>query len=116
MSFAYPHRIRILRPRTDGGFGATGYRGAREDREEPIADDLPAAIQLKSEGPKPGAELPGDALHRSIWRILIPLASLEPGKVRVRDVIEDRSGQRYQVTAPYVTAFAHQITAEKLDL
>lgn len=116
MSFLYPRRIRVLRPTSDRALGATDYGGETREREECLAEDVEAAIQFKSEAPRPQAELPGDTVRRTLWKILIPRDALPIGSVRIRDIIEDDTKVRYQVTAPYLNAMGHSILAELLDL
>jgi hypothetical protein len=111
----YPHRIRVLRPKMEGGFGAQGYAGMRESNEEQIAVNLPAAIQARGSGKGNEAELPGDA-PTTTWLILIPAYALARNTVRMRDIIVDETGVRYQVTNPYNTVFGHNLRARRLEL
>lgn len=100
----------------DRALGATEYSGEDRERDGCIAEDVPAAIQLKKESLTPEARLPGDAARRSFWTILIPRGGIEVGTIRIRDVIEDDARQRYQVIAPYLTGFGYSLLVELLDL
>jgi len=116
MSFLYPRRIRVLRPVTGQALGATEYGGEDRERERCIAGDIEAAIQLKKETLKPAADLPGDAARRTFWTILIPRCALPAETIRIRDIIEDDAGARYQVIAPYLNGMGYSLLAELLDL
>lgn len=115
MSTVYTRTIRIVRPTPVASLGATDYSGARSWQEKPLASSIQAAIQYKSQGKASGADLPGDTVGRSMWRILIPIAGVSRGLIQVRDLIYDDTNIRYQVTAPYYTAYGYQLLCERLE-
>ncbi|MGH8220890.1 MAG: hypothetical protein ACREUT_20335 [Steroidobacteraceae bacterium] len=116
MSWLYPHRVKLLRPQGAPALGATQYRGSRRGNEELIAEELSAAIQLKGEGPKPAGGLPADTANRTLWRVLIPRSALQGIEVKLRDVIVDAAGVRYQVLGPYTTPLGANLLCERLEV
>lgn len=121
MSFLYPNRIRILRPISERSLGAGEYSGQRRrgaEHEECIAEDVQASIQMKKEAQRPEGQLPGDAVRRTLWQVMIPRGELpDDVSIRLRDIIEDeKTRQRYQVLGPYLTGLGHQLLAELLEV
>lgn len=116
MSFLYPRTVSISRPTVPKALGAVGYVGNTIDQEQPIAKNVQAAIQLKGGSGAPDARLPGDAVQRSLWKILVPAGAIANGAIHVRDVITDDAEVRYAVIAPYLTPLGYQLLAERLEI
>lgn len=116
----YPRTISIRRLKTVAGttdaVGAVGYSGAEQDPndiqgEVILYDNVPATIQLGASGrTNKGTELPGDAISRPVWNILIPATALPRYAVRDRDIILDDEGYRYEVGANYWTPLGYQLS------
>lgn len=111
MSFIYPRTVSVVRATTTTAAGLVNYNDLEE--ESTVAAGLAASIQLKKERGRPAADVPGDALARTLWSILIP--NQENGLIQVRDVIVDEIGIRYQVLAPYWNSLGYNILAERLE-
>lgn len=113
-SFLYPRTVSITRPGTQTGVGVQPYGGETPGTETPVANGLPASIQLERAKGKTDADLPGDAA-RTFWRVFIPAASAARGLIDTRDIVTDDLGQRYQVTAPYWNSLGHSLMVERLE-
>lgn len=117
MSFLYPRTIAITRPASDLAPGyQPNYSGVEPANETPIADCLPASIQLKKEKGRPNTNLPADQEAKSFWTILIPLGSAPLGLIQNNDIVTDDLGVRYQVLAPYWNSLGYALLTERLDV
>lgn len=115
MSFIYPRTVSISRPVADLGIGQVAYGGELPINELSIATGLPASIQLKGGGAKPGADLPADMANRTFWRILIPPGAIAFGRIKVRDIITDDLGLRYAVVGNYWNSLGYGLRCELLE-
>ena len=113
MSFLYPRTISITRQAAPNAVGAVGYNGRAPVIMASIASGIPASIQLKSTGSKPGAGLPTDTAKRSYWRIYFAGAL---GLVTERDIITDDLGKRYQVTAATWSPLGYSALCDLLEV
>lgn len=116
MSFIYPRTIAITRPAidTDVGYSPT-YSGTEPSTETPVAQDLPASIQMKKERGKPDPGLPADAAAKTFWTVMIPLGAAALGLIQTNDIITDDLGNRYQVNGPYWNSLGYALLTELLE-
>ncbi len=116
MSFFYPNRIRISRPVVETQLGVQDYKDERPRKERTILFNQAASIQLNKQGPPPGAQLPADMLHRTLWRILLPMGAVAKGAIERADVVTDELKNRYAVVGSYLTALnAYELYCERLE-
>lgn len=115
MSFIYPRVVIITRSAVATEFGKGEYSGESSAKEQIVAENIPASIQLRNPSGKPETGLPGDTSRKSNWRVLIPLNALGHGVVKTRDIITDDLGERYQVSANYYNSLGANFLAEKLE-
>jgi hypothetical protein len=116
MSFLYPRTIAITRPDNDLTPGyQPNYSGVEPANEAPIANDLPASIQLKRERGKPDPNLPADAAAKTFWVVMIPLSAAPLGLIQTNDIVTDDLGQRYQVLGPYWNSLGYALLVERLE-
>lgn len=114
MSFLYPRRVQFLRPGAQAGEGKLGYGGETEADEAVVAEDIPCNIELRREGQKNTAGLPGDGT-RPTYDARIPRRALANGTVLDRDVMVDDLGQRYLVVANYWNSLGYALRVERLE-
>lgn len=115
MSFMYPRTVALTRPAPSAQFGNVGYNAELPVNETVVASGLPASIQLSRQGAKPDAMLPGDQDKRTYWKVIIPLGALAQGVARVRDLVTDDLGVRYQVLGPYFNSLGYTLLCERLE-
>jgi len=113
VSFLLPRVITITRPQGQTGIGAVAYSALSVANETVIASGIPASIQLKKEGGKPDASLPGGVSKKPYWSIYF---NLPRGTVNRRDIITDDLGIRYQVGANYWNSLGYSVFAEELEV
>jgi len=111
MSFLYPRTVSIARTATAATAGLVSYNDL--EQETTVASGLEASIQLKKEHGKPAADLPGDALERTLWTIFIPNQPIT--LIQSRDVVIDETGVRYQILAPYWNSLGYNLLTERLE-
>jgi hypothetical protein len=99
-NFLYPHIVQVRRPAVAASGGDSGYFGLESATETVIAQNIPANIDNAGRAATGLgiASVPSDA-SKSTWRIFTPRNALPPGAIRVRDIIVDEFGQRYQASA-----------------
>lgn len=124
MALIYNRRITVRRPRIGsaerpGRLPDVGlqddYSGVNQGddfNESVVARDLPANIQYVGQARAKGAELPADTQNRTNWDIYLPPKVSRLGLVKVRDVVVDELGNRYQVTAPDWGALGYRLRTE----
>lgn len=114
MSFLYPRTISVTRQTPVTAVGAVQYSAVQESQETGIATGLPASIQLDRSGRRPDPNLPADIVGRTLWRVLIPLASAAKGLIQANDVITDDLNVRYQVVGPYWNSLGYNLLVDRL--
>jgi hypothetical protein len=115
MSFLYPRKISIRRPRPQTGVGALDYSGETAGNEDVILSGLPASIQQKSgkNNRQGDTDLPANSTVQLGWRVFIPKsAAPTPDLIRNRDVVVDELGNRYSVYANYWNSLGFNLLAE----
>ncbi len=116
MSWLYPRRITITRPKGQTDVGAVQYGGLSPREESVVASDVPAAIQLRTSGSSPLGQLPADATSRTFWKVLIPMGELDEGVVQTNDIVIDDLSSRYKVIGPYFTMLGYNLLTERLEV
>lgn len=111
MSFLRPHTIAISRPTAapiagDGGYGAlsrqseTVIYGAIDDQGR-VTSGIAAGLTPGTGVPDASAKVPSDTAGRvSPWRFTLSPRDVPRGTVKLRDIVTDETGQRYQVLVP----------------
>jgi hypothetical protein len=120
----FPRTVSIRRAKTVAGtndnIGNVGYSGAEQGTglagETILFTGLPASIQLGAAGrTTKGGDLPGDAVSKPIWNILIPASAIAQYSIRDRDIILDDEGYRYEVGSNYWTSLGYQLSAVRME-
>lgn len=115
-SFLYPRRVAITRPNVNAGAGRVGYQGLSTPDETPIAAGLPASIQLSGPAGMGGQSLPSDPRANADWKVFVPRSALPKGVAKLRDVVTDDEGERYQIIAAYWNSMGHNLRCSKLQV
>jgi hypothetical protein len=123
MTGIYPRTIAVHRMKTVAGvtdaIGLVGYSGAEQGSgpqgEDVLFTGIPASIQKGPAGRKKDGALPTDAVWAPTWRIFIPLASMDKGNIRDRDIIVDDELYRYQVGQAYWNILGYQLICIRLE-
>lgn len=126
----YQRRCAIHRPRAVGGtpeapiFGKVEYSGREEttapgpNGEDVIFEDIPCSIQAKPTGRTQGGTggLPADSPGPLHWQVHIPSGQVAKGAIRIRDIIVDEFGHRYQVSSDYWHMLGYSLDTVRLEI
>lgn len=124
MSFLYPRTITIARKATTSAVGDQGFsaQAGPTDATTVVVNGSPlsglaASIQIDRQGQRNPVGLPTDALHATIWRILIdPTAGPPVGSIKTADIVTDDAGIAYQVFGPYWNSLGWQLRCTLLEV
>lgn len=114
MSFIYPRTIEVRRPHAQTGEGMLGYGGATQSGEAVVQSGIAASIQLRREGQRNPAALPGDGTRPS-WDVFTPQRALAAGVVKDRDILVDDLGRRFIVLGDYIDSLGGKLRVETLE-
>lgn len=113
MSFLKPHTITVYRPIGNTAAGVNGYGGLSSAAETKVYGPVAANIYLNRTGRASEADLPSDALLRTMYRVVFDGPN---GLIKTGDVIIDGVGTRYQVSSPYWHSFGWSCMCERLEV
>jgi hypothetical protein len=113
VSFLYPRTIQIQRVPTSTDINNHDYEG-RVPPFTVVASNVQCSIQQTSYTNKPAMGLPQDAASDTIYRIYIPLKGLAKGTIKLRDIVVDDLGVRYEVLTPYWDSLGYNILTRVL--
>lgn len=112
MSFIYPRTISVLRMPVSTDIDDTAYEG-RVPPLTVILTGLSASIQQKSTTSSAKEKFPQDASNETYWRIFI--RKPPRGVIKIRDVIVDDLGYKFEVVGDYWNSLGYNVLAKRLS-
>ena len=121
----YVRTVSVRRSKTIAGItdaiGGVGYSGTEQgtvsiEGEVILLTGLPAAIQMGAVGrTTKSGQLPGDAVSKPVWNILIPASAISQYYIRDRDIIIDDESYRYEVSANAWSSLGYHLSTIRLE-
>lgn len=114
----YPHTVSQRRNEEQPTAGRSPYDGLQASAETVINSSLVCNIQIDRTGRPPDAKLPADPIGAPTHKIFFPgswMGGPNYGDIRVRDVLVDGLGQRYQIIVTEWQPLALQVRAQLLE-
>lgn len=116
MSFLYDHVITITRPNVAPVIaGDAGYGALSRENETTIYSGIAAGMRGGTGGAMDQARVPSDSSGRmSPYRFICSPQTIPSGTVKIRDIVTDETGQRYQVVMPLWNGLECNLRCEPL--